>query len=325
MSVISMKQLLEAGVHFGHQTRKWNPKMKKYIFTARNDIHILNLEQTSDLIDKAYQFVRDVVASGKSVLFVGTKKQAADAIREEAERCGMFYVNSRWLGGCLTNFKTIRSRIDRLNKLNQMEKVGEFELLPKKEVALLKSERDKLEANLGGIKEMREMPGVIFVVDPSKEHICVREAIKMHIPLVGLVDTNCDPSGIDYVIPGNDDAIRSVKLIASAIADAVIEAKEGVSFKESEEEEEPVDLAAAIEQSKPTAEDLEEPASEEKPNKKSSKKKEEEASEKQEEASEEVKPAKNASKKKEEEQKAEEVATEEKPKRASKKAKSEEE
>ena len=325
MSVISMKQLLEAGVHFGHQTRKWNPKMKKYIFTARNDIHILNLEQTSDLIDKAYQFVRDVVASGKSVLFVGTKKQAADAIREEAERCGMFYVNSRWLGGCLTNFKTIRSRIDRLNKLNQMEKVGEFELLPKKEVALLKSERDKLEANLGGIKEMREMPGVIFVVDPSKEHICVREAIKMHIPLVGLVDTNCDPSGIDYVIPGNDDAIRSVKLIASAIADAVIEAKEGVSFKESEEEEEPVDLAAAIEQSKPTAEDLEEPASEEKPKKKSSKKKEEEASEKQEEASEEVKPAKNASKKKEEEQKAEEVATEEKPKRASKKAKSEEE
>ncbi len=325
MSVISMKQLLEAGVHFGHQTRKWNPKMKKYIFTARNDIHILNLEQTSDLIDKAYQFVRDVVASGKSVLFVGTKKQAADAIREEAERCGMFYVNSRWLGGCLTNFKTIRSRIDRLNKLNQMEKVGEFELLPKKEVALLKSERDKLEANLGGIKEMREMPGVIFVVDPSKEHICVREAIKMHIPLVGLVDTNCDPSGIDYVIPGNDDAIRSVKLIASAIADAVIEAKEGVSFKESEEEEEPVDLAAAIEQSKPTAEDLEEPASEEKPKKKSSKKKEEEASEKQEEASEEVKPAKKASKKKEEEQKAEEVATEEKPKSASKKAKSEEE
>lgn len=325
MSVISMKQLLEAGVHFGHQTRKWNPKMKKYIFTARNDIHILNLEQTSDLIDKAYQFVRDVVASGKSVLFVGTKKQAADAIREEAERCGMFFVNSRWLGGCLTNFKTIRSRIDRLNKLNQMEKVGEFELLPKKEVALLKSERDKLEANLGGIKEMREMPGVIFVVDPSKEHICVREAIKMHIPLVGLVDTNCDPSGIDYVIPGNDDAIRSVKLIASAIADAVIEAKEGVSFKESEEEEEPVDLAAAIEQSKPTAEDLEEPASEEKPKKKSSKKKEEEASEKQEEASEEVKPAKKASKKKEEEQKAEEVATEEKPKRASKKAKSEEE
>ena len=270
MSVISMKQLLEAGVHFGHQTRKWNPKMKKYIFTARNDIHILNLEQTSDLVDKAYQFVRDVVATGKSILFVGTKKQAADAVKEEAQRCGMFFVNSRWLGGCLTNFKTIRARIDRLNKLNQMEKVGEFDLLPKKEVAILKSERDKLETNLGGIKEMREMPGVIFVVDPSKEHICVKEAIKMHIPLVGLVDTNCDPTGIDYVIPGNDDAIRSVKLIASAIADAVIEAKEGVSFKESEDDEEPVDLAAALEQSKPTEEDVED--ENEKPKKKSTKK-----------------------------------------------------
>ena len=305
MSVISMKQLLEAGVHFGHQTRKWNPKMKKYIFTARNDIHILNLEQTSDLVDKAYQFVRDVVATGKSVLFVGTKKQASDAVKEEAERCGMYYVNSRWLGGCLTNFKTMRTRIDRLNKLNQMEKVGEFELLPKKEVALLKAERDKLELNLGGIKEMREMPGVIFVVDPSKEHICVREAIKMHIPLVGLVDTNCDPSGIDYVIPGNDDAIRSVKLIASAIADAVIEAREGVSFKENKEEEEPVDLAAALEQSKPTAEDVEE-EKEEKPKKKSSKKAVKEVEEnKTEEASEEVK--------------------EEKPKKASKKAKTEEE
>lgn len=306
MSVISMKQLLEAGVHFGHQTRKWNPKMKKYIFTARNDIHILNLEQTSDLVDKAYQFVRDVVATGKSVLFVGTKKQASDAVKEEAERCGMYYVNSRWLGGCLTNFKTMRTRIDRLNKLNQMEKVGEFELLPKKEVALLKAERDKLELNLGGIKEMREMPGVIFVVDPSKEHICVREAIKMHIPLVGLVDTNCDPSGIDYVIPGNDDAIRSVKLIASAIADAVIEAREGVSFKENKEEEEPVDLAAALEQSKPTAEDVEEEKEEEKPKKKSSKKAVKEVEEnKTEEASEEVK--------------------EEKPKKASKKAKTEEE
>ena len=263
MSVISMKQLLEAGVHFGHQTRKWNPKMKKYIFTARNDIHILNLEQTSDLVDKAYLFVRDVVASGKSVLFVGTKKQAAEAVKEEADRCGMFYVNSRWLGGCLTNFKTIRTRIERLNKLNQMEKVGEFDLLPKKEVAILKAERDKLELNLGGIKEMREMPGVIFVVDPSKEHICVKEALKMHIPLVGLVDTNCDPSGIDYVIPGNDDAIRSVKLIASAIADAVIEAREGVSFKEEEKEEEPVDMAAALAEAKPTVEEAEAPAEEE--------------------------------------------------------------
>ena len=247
MSVISMKQLLEAGVHFGHQTRKWNPKMSKYIFTARNDIHIINLEETSVLIDKAYNFVRDVVASGKSVLFVGTKKQAQEAIKEEAERCGMYYVNNRWLGGCLTNFKTIRLRIERLNKLNQMEKVGEFNLLPKKEVAILKHEREKLEANLGGIKDMREMPGVIFVVDSTKEHICVKEAKALGIPLVGLIDTNCDPSNIDYVIPGNDDAIRSVKLIASAIADAVIEAREGVSLnKEEEAEEEKFDMNAVL-------------------------------------------------------------------------------
>lgn len=211
--------------------------MQPYIFMARNDIHILNLEKTSEQIDKAYLFVRDVAASGKSVLFVGTKKQAQEAIKEEAERCGMFYVNSRWLGGCLTNFKTILKRIERLNKLNQMEKVGELDLLPKKEVATLKAERDKLERNLGGIKDMREMPGVIFVVDPSNEHICVKEALSLKIPMVGLVDTNCDPSGIDYVIPGNDDAIRSVKLIASAIADAVIEAKEGVSLKKEETEE----------------------------------------------------------------------------------------
>lgn len=241
-----MKQLLEAGVHFGHQTRKWNPLMKKYIFTARNDIHILNLEQTSDLIDTAYNYVRDVAASGKTVLFVGTKKQAQEAVKEEAERCGMFYVNNRWLGGCLTNFKTIKTRIERLNKLNQMEKVGEFNLLPKKEVARLKQERDKLEANLGGIKDMRELPGLIFVVDPTKEHICVKEAKALGIPLVGLVDTNCDPSSIDYVIPGNDDAIRSVKLIASAIADAIIEAREGVSMKTVENEEGATDMAAAL-------------------------------------------------------------------------------
>lgn len=247
MSVISMKELLEAGVHFGHQTRKWNPKMKKYIFMARNDIHILNLEITSEQIDKAYSFVRDVAASGKSILFVGTKKQAQEPIKEEAERCGMFYVNSRWLGGCLTNFKTIRTRIERLNKLNQMEKVGEFDLLPKKEVALLKAERDKLEKNLGGIKDMRELPGAIFVVDPSCEHICVREAISLNIPMVGLVDTNCDPTGIEYVIAGNDDAIRSVKLIASALADAVIEAKEGVSLKK-ESVEEDVSLEEAMKQ-----------------------------------------------------------------------------
>lgn len=254
MSVISMKQLLEAGVHFGHQTRKWNPKMKKYIFTARNDIHIINLEDTSAQVDKAYSFVRDVVAAGKNVLFVGTKKQAQEAIKEEAERCGMFYVNTRWLGGCLTNFKTIKSRIERLNRLNQMEKVGEFELLPKKEVGLLKAERDKLEKNLGGIKEMRELPGVVFVVDPSVEHICVHECATLGIPMVGLVDTNGNPDNIAYVIPGNDDAIRSVKLIAGAIADAVIEAKEGVSMKKEESEEEVVDLEKALTETKPNIE-----------------------------------------------------------------------
>lgn len=272
MPVISMKQLLEAGVHFGHQTKKWNPLMKKYIFTARNDIHILNLEQTSDLIDAAYNYVRDVAASGKTVLFVGTKKQAQEAVKEEAERCGMFYVNNRWLGGCLTNFKTIKTRIERLNKLNQMEKVGEFNLLPKKEVARLKQERDKLEANLGGIKEMRELPGLVFVVDPTKEHICVKEAKALGIPLVGLVDTNCDPSNIDYVIPGNDDAIRSVKLIASAIADAVIEAREGVSMKSVEGEEEAApDMATALtEEVAPVAEEAktEEVVEEKKPAKK---------------------------------------------------------
>ena len=227
MSVVSMKQLLEAGVHFGHPTRKWNPKMKKYIFTARNDIHILNLETTVGLIDEAYEFVKSVAESGKSVLFVGTKKQAKDAIIEEAQRCGQFYMGSRWLGGTLTNFKTIRARVDRLNKLNSMEQTGEFDLLPKKEVAKLKAERDKLEENLGGIKDMHTMPGVLFVVDPKKEYIAVREARSLNIPIVGLVDTNCDPDDVDYVIPGNDDAIRAVKLIAGAMADAVIVAKEG--------------------------------------------------------------------------------------------------
>ena len=273
MSVISMKQLLEAGVHFGHQSRKWNPKMKPYIFTARNDIHIINLEITSQQIDKAYTFVRDIVASGKSVLFVGTKKQAQEAIKEEAERCGMFYVNTRWLGGTLTNFKTIRNRIERLNKLNQMEKVGEFDLLPKKEVTLLKQERDKLEKNLGGIKDMRELPGVVFVVDPTNEKICVHEANILRIPVVSLVDTNCDPSGVDVVIPGNDDAIRSVKLIASAIADAVIEAREGVSMKKDEEEttEESVDIEKELEQAKPSVADAEAGEETKKPAKKKKK------------------------------------------------------
>jgi len=225
-----MKQLLEAGVHFGHQTRKWNPKMDKYIFTARKDIHIIDLEQTLVLVDKAYDFIRDAVKEGKSVLFVGTKKQAQDAVKEEAERCGMYYINSRWLGGTLTNFKTVKKSIERLNKLNQMEKTGEFDLLPKKEVIKLKTERDKLEKNLGGIKEMTKLPGVIFVVDSKKEHICVKEAKTLNIPTVGLIDTNCDPDYITHVIPGNDDAIRSVKLIAAAMANAVIEAKEGVQL-----------------------------------------------------------------------------------------------
>lgn len=252
MSVISMKQLLEAGVHFGHQAKKWNPKMKKYIFTVRNDIHIINLEDTAVLSDKAYYFIRDMVAAGKKVLFVGTKKQAQEAVEQEAVRCGMYYINQRWLGGTLTNFRTIRSRIERLNRLNQMEKVGEFDLLPKKEVIKLKAERDKLEKTLGGIKEMTELPGVLFVVDPKKEHIAVKEARSLHIPIVGIVDTNCDPEEVDYVIPANDDAIRSVKLIVSAMADAVIEAKEGVQDKavDKKEDDEPVNMAQALEEVK---------------------------------------------------------------------------
>lgn len=226
-NVVSMKQLLEAGVHFGHPTRKWNPKMKKYIYTSRNDIYIINLEKTVGLIDEAYAFIKSVAESGKNILFVGTKKQAQEAIQQEAEKCGMFYVKSRWLGGTLTNFSTIRTRIERLNKLNQMEKMNEFNVLPKKEVAKLIAERDKLEENLGGIKEMHSLPGALFIVDPKKEHLAVAEARKLNIPIVGIVDTNCDPDEVDYVIPGNDDAIRSIKLIASAMADAVIEAREG--------------------------------------------------------------------------------------------------
>ena len=240
MSVISMKQLLEAGVHFGHQTRKWNPKMSKYIFNSRNDIHIINLEDTVVLIDKAYDYIKEMASQGKTILFVGTKKQAQKAIEDEAKRCGMYYINSRWLGGTLTNFKTIRSRIERLNKLNNMEKVGEFNLLPKKEVIKLKAERDKLEKNLGGIKEMTKLPDVLFVVDTKKEHIAVQEAKSLNIPVVALLDTNCDPEPIDYVIPGNDDAIRAVSLIAGAMANAVIEAREGVSPEVAEESEEVV-------------------------------------------------------------------------------------
>ena len=237
MAVVTMKNLLEAGVHFGHQTKKWNPKMKPYIYQARNDIHIINLEVSVQEVEKAYAFVRDSVKAGKTVLFVGTKKQAQDAIREEAQRCGMYYINQRWLGGTLTNFKTIRSRIDRLNKINQMEIIGEFELLPKKEVASLKAERAKLDANLGGIKNMNSLPGVMFVVDIKNEEIAVKEARKLGIPVVGLVDTNCDPDMVDYVIPGNDDAIRAIKLIASIMANAVIEAKEGVAYSVDEDDD----------------------------------------------------------------------------------------
>ena len=241
MAVITMKQLLEAGVHFGHQTRKWNPKMKKYIFAARNDIHIIDLQLTAALIEDAYTFVCDSVKAGKTVLFVGTKKQAQDAIKEEAERCGQFYVNSRWLGGCLTNFKTMRSRVERLEKLEKMEADGEFDLLPKKEVMLLKKEMGKLQTNLGGIKKMKSMPGVMFVVDPHNEEIAVKEARKAGIPVVAITDTNCDPDVIDYVIPGNDDAIRAIKLISSVIANAVIEANQGAEalapVQETEEKE----------------------------------------------------------------------------------------
>lgn len=217
MAVVTMKQLLEAGVHFGHQTKRWNPKMKKYIYDARNDIHIIDLQLTVELIEEAYKFVNSIVKEGKSILFVGKKKQAKEAIQSEAERCGMFYMNQRWLGGTLTNFATIRTRIERLNKLNQMEAIGEFELLPKKEVAKLKAERDTLEKNLGGIKNMRSLPGALFVVDLKIEHIAVKEARALGIPIVGLVDTNCDPDEVDYVIPGNDDAIRAIKLISSII------------------------------------------------------------------------------------------------------------
>ena len=227
-NIVSMKQLLEAGVHFGHPTRKWNPKMKKYIYTARNDIYIVNLEMTVVLIEQAYSFIKSVAEEGKSILFVGTKKQAQEAIMQEAQKCGMYYVNNRWLGGMLTNFVTMRSRVDRLNKLNQMEKMNEFNVLPKKEVAKLVAERDKLEANLGGVRDMRTLPGALFVVDPKKEHLAIAEARALNIPIVGIVDTNCDPDEVDYVIPGNDDAIRAIKLFASLMADAVIEAKQGV-------------------------------------------------------------------------------------------------
>ena len=226
-NVVSMKQLLEAGVHFGHQTRRWNPKMAEYIFTERNGIYIIDLQKTVKKLDEAYKFVHDVAADGGEIIFVGTKKQAQESIKEEAERCGMPYVNARWLGGMLTNFKTIRGRVARLAQLKAMAEDGTFDMLPKKEVAGLELEIEKLEKYLGGVTEMKKLPGALFVVDPRKERNAINEARKLHIPIVAIVDTNCDPDEIDYVIPGNDDAIRAVKLIAGAMADAVLEGKQG--------------------------------------------------------------------------------------------------
>ncbi len=243
MAVVSMKQLLEAGVHFGHQTRRWNPKMAEYIFTERNGIYIIDLQKTVKKIENAYDFIREISSEGKSVLFVGTKKQAQDSVKEEAERAGAYYVNARWLGGMLTNFSTIRRRIDRLKQLRGMEADGTFDLLPKKEVIKLNLEIEKLEKFLGGIKEMKSLPGALFIVDPRKERIAVAEAKKLGIPIVAIVDTNCDPDEVDYVIPGNDDAIRAVKLISETIANAIIEGREGqmgAAASDSEETDEEI-------------------------------------------------------------------------------------
>ena len=231
MAVVAMKQLLEAGVHFGHQTRRWDPKMAEYIFQARNGIHIIDLQKTSKKLDEAYDFIKEQAEEGKTILFVGTKKQAQECIKEAALKCGMYYVDQRWLGGMLTNFGTIRKRVQRLKDLETMQEDGTFNILPKKEVILLKKEMEKLEKNLGGIKEMEQLPGVIFLVDPKKERIAILEAKKLEIPIVGLVDTNCNPEELDYPIPGNDDAIRAVKLITDVMANAVIEGKQGESFE----------------------------------------------------------------------------------------------
>ena len=227
MAVVAMKQLLEAGVHFGHQTKRWDPKMAEYIYQARNGIHIIDLQKTSKKIDEAYAFMKEVAEEGKDILFVGTKKQAQECVKEAAEKSGMFYVDQRWLGGMLTNFKTIRKRISRLNKLEEMEQDGTFDVLPKKEVAALRNEMEKLEKNLGGIKNMTKMPGAMFVVDPKNERIAILEARKLNIPIIGLVDTNCNPEDVDYPIPGNDDAIRAVKLITDVMANAIIEGRQG--------------------------------------------------------------------------------------------------
>ena len=251
MAVVAMKQLLEAGVHFGHQTRRWDPKMAEYIFQARNGIHIIDLQKTSKKLDEAYAFLKEQAEEGKTVLFVGTKKQAQECMKEAAIKCGMFYVDQRWLGGMLTNFETIRTRVQRLKDLEAMQEDGTFDVLPKKEVILLKKEMEKLERNLGGIKDMEELPGVIFLVDPKKERIAILEARKLDIPVIGLVDTNCNPEDVDYAIPGNDDAIRAVKLIADVMANAVIEGRQGESFETTEEqdvEEEAIDMEQVVEE-----------------------------------------------------------------------------
>ena len=248
MAVVAMKQLLEAGVHFGHQTRRWDPKMAEYIFQARNGIHIIDLQKTSKKIDEAYAFLKEQAEEGKTVLFVGTKKQAQECVKEAAEKSGMYYVDQRWLGGMLTNFDTIRTRVQRLKDLEKMQEDGTFEVLPKKEVILLKKEMEKLERNLGGIKDMEEVPGVIFLVDPKKEHIAVLEAKKLGIPVIGLVDTNCNPEEVDYAIPGNDDAIRAVKLITDVMANAIIEGKQGESFEAEEVAEEVSEEPTSIEE-----------------------------------------------------------------------------
>ena len=262
MAVVAMKQLLEAGVHFGHQTRRWDPKMAEYIFQARNGIHIIDLQKTSKKLDEAYAFVKEQAEEGKTVLFVGTKKQAQECMKEAALKCGMFYVDQRWLGGMLTNFGTIQKRIQRLKDLEAMEQDGTFDVLPKKEVILLKKEMEKLEKNLGGIKEMKEVPGVMFVVDPKKERIAILEARKLGIPVVGLIDTNCNPEDVDYAIPGNDDAIRAVKLITDVMANAVIEGRQGESLDSEVEQEDvlsestdaPISIEEVVENAEESAE-----------------------------------------------------------------------
>ena len=257
MAVVAMKQLLEAGVHFGHQTRRWDPKMAEYIFQARNGIHIIDLQKTSKKIDEAYEFLRSQAEEGKKVLFVGTKKQAQECIKEAAEKCGMYYVDQRWLGGMLTNFGTIKKRIQRLKDIEAMQEDGTFDVLPKKEVILLKKELEKLQANLGGIKEMEEIPGVLFIVDPKKENNAIKEAEKLNIPVVGIVDTNCNPEVLDYPIPGNDDAIRSVKLITDAMANAIIEGNQGESFElQTEESQEDAEVSEETVENQVTMEEV---------------------------------------------------------------------